>query len=295
MIGESVQRDYLSLYGYEKKTTPFLDKMPLTIIDDYISTAPNTATSLTRTLAYMDEQRDIKIALNAVTLAKQAGFNTIWISNQGFLGKRDTAISKIAIHADHQIFLKSGNYMSSNDDDDELLTLLDQQLKKYNTTKNVIFIHMMGSHPDACERLFNSPRLYADQPKSIDCYLSSLNKLDHFIEKSDQILQASKQSFSLTYFSDHGMTVTEEAYYVDNNAKNNYQVPFFVLTSDAKVQQHLKKTVSAYDFLNIYAGLIGVESEYLDKDRQLYSIPHNQQVTVFDWNNYVPYLSLKDD
>ena len=295
IIGESVQRDYLSLYGYEKKTTPFLDQMPLTIVDDYISTAPNTATSLTRTLAYVGPQHEIKIALNAVTLAKQAGFNTIWISNQGFLGKRDTAISKIAIHADHQIFLKSGNYMSNNFDDEKLLTLLDQELKEHQKTKNVIFIHMMGSHPDACERLFESPRLYPDQPESINCYLSSLNKLDHFIEKSYHILKASQQSFNLTYFSDHGMTVTEDSYHVDNNAKNNYQVPFFVLNSDAKVTQHLKKTVSAYDFLNIYAGLIGVESEYLDSKRHLETIEDNQNVTVFDWNNYVPYKSLKDD
>ena len=59
--------------------------------------------------------------------------------------------------------------------------------------------------------------------------------------------------------------------------------------------QHLKKTVSAYDFLNIYAGLIGVESDYLDSKRHLETIEDNKNVTVFDWNNYVPYKSLKDD
>lgn len=104
VIGESVPREYLSLYGFKEKTTPFLDSAPVKFIDHYVSAAPNTATSLVRTLAYMDENHDIDIKKNVVTLANQAGYNTIWISNQGFMGKNDTAVSKIAIHADHKFF-----------------------------------------------------------------------------------------------------------------------------------------------------------------------------------------------
>ena len=69
IIGESVQRNYLSLYGYPEKTTPFLDRMPVTVVDDYVSTSANTATSLPRTLAYMDDKRHIRSSMNVVTLA----------------------------------------------------------------------------------------------------------------------------------------------------------------------------------------------------------------------------------
>lgn len=293
IIGESVQRDHLSLYGSKDDTTPFLNEMPLDVVDHYIATAPNTVTSLTRTLTLVDQNREPQIAKNVVTLAKQAGYNTIWISNQGFMGKNDTAISKIAIHADHQFFLKSGNYMSSNIDDDKMVEILQAQLKKYANQKNVIFIHMMGSHPDACERLFKAPRMYANKPETINCYLSSINKLDHFIEQIYTSLKADQRSFSVTYFSDHGMTVDEDSYHVDNEFKDNYQVPFFVLRSDAQAKKHYNKTVSAYDYMHIYADLLGVKTPLLDPKKSLANIEDNQNVTVFDWDDYVPYQSLK--
>lgn len=293
VIGESVERDFLSLYGYDKKTTSFLDQAPVTRVKQYISTAPNTATSLIRTLAYMNSQRDIDVGLNVVTLAKQAKYNTIWISNQGFLGKNDTAVSKIAIHADHTFFMKTGNYMSNNIDDDKLLDIVEKQLEKYKDRNNVIFIHMMGSHPDACERLFKQPRLYPDQSETINCYLSSINKLDHFIEQTYNILSKSKRSFHLSYFSDHGMTVTSDGYNVDNKFKHNYDVPFFMFSSDEKKRVDVDKTISAYDFMNIYAGFLGVKTPYLDANRDLEHIPNNDHVWVFDWDNYVSYQSLQ--
>jgi len=295
IIGESVQRDYLSLYGYAEKTTPFLSKMPLKVVDHYIATAPNTVTSLTRTLAKIDQDKNPQIAMNVVTLAKQAGYNTVWISNQGFMGKNDTAISKIAIHADHQFFLKSGNYMSSNIDDMKMLDILQEQVKKYPNQKNVFFVHMMGSHPDACERLFDSPRLYKNKPERINCYLSSINKLDHFIGEMYSSLKAEKRSFSINYFSDHGMTVDEDSYHIDNDYKDNYQVPFFVLSSDAKQKIVLDKTVSGYDYMNIYAGLLGIQTPLLDEQRSLDKVPDNHDVTVFDWDDYVFYNSLKGE
>ena len=294
IIGESVQRDHLSLYGSKDDTTPFLNEMPLDVVDHYIATAPNTVTSLTRTLTLVDQNREPQIAKNVVTLAKQAGYNTIWISNQGFMGKNDTAISKIAIHADHQFFLKSGNYMSSNIDDDKMVEILQAQLKKYANQKNVIFIHMMGSHPDACERLFKAPRMYANKPETINCYLSSINKLDHFIEQIYTSLKADQRSFSVTYFSDHGMTVDEDSYHVDNEFKDNYQVPFFVLRSDAQAKNHYNKTVSAYDYMHIYADLLGVKTPLLDPKKSLANIEDNQNVTVFDWDDYVPYKKLNE-
>ena len=263
-------------------------------MENYISTAPNTATSLSRTLAYMDKGRNIKSSMNVMTLAKQAGYNTIWISNQGFVGKNDTAVSKIGIHTEHQLFLKSGNYQSKNKDDNELIALLDQQIKKYPKQNNVIFLHMMGSHPDACERLFDSPRLYPQYPEAINCYLSSINKMDAFLESVHGVLSKTGKSFSMAYFFAHGMTVNNDSYHVDNNSKANYEVPFIVLSSDQRVREKLDKSISAYDFMNIYAGMLGVETPYLDQARTLRKIENNPNITVFDWDDYLPYASLSD-
>lgn len=152
---------------------------------------------------------------------------------------------------------------------------------------------MMGSHPDACERLFNSPRLYPKKTEAMNCYLSSINKLDHFIEKAYKQLEKTKRSFNITYFSDHGMTVSDSGIYVDNDHKANYQVPFFILSSDAHTKKHIDKHISAFQYLDIYAGLIGVETPLLKPESQLENLENNTDVTVFDWENYVPYLNLK--
>lgn len=293
IVGESVQRDYLSLYGYPQQTTPFLDSMPVTVVDEYISASANTAASLPRTLAYIDKDNNIQISMNVMSLAKQANYNTIWISNQGFVGKNDTAVSKIAIHADHQVFLKSGNYMSKNIDDEQMVELLAAELNKYKNKKNIIFIHMMGSHPDVCERLFDSPLLYIDQPKSISCYLSSINKLDGFIQEVYQTLSKTQKSFNITYFSDHGMSVSEGGVYVDNEFKDNYEVPFFMLSSDAQHKSDMKKRISAFDFMDIYAGLIGVKTPYLSDQKHLDTIASNPNPIVFNWDANVPYNSLR--
>ncbi|AOA57460.1 phosphoethanolamine transferase [Acinetobacter larvae] len=294
IIGESVQRNYLSLYGYQYKTTPFLDQMPLTYIENYIAAAPNTAASLVRTLAVSDGQQMIQPAMNVVRLANQAGYNTIWISNQGFMGKNDTAVSKTAQHAQHKLFLKTGNYRSNNIDDDEMLPLLQQQLKKYPKQNNIIFIHMMGSHPDSCERLFNSPLLYTEHHKALSCYLSSIYKLDHFIEGVYEILKQQNRSFKIHYFSDHGMSVDEDSIVVDNQYKHNYQVPYIILSSDAKQKTKIAKTVSAQDFIDIFAAQIGVTTPYLKPNYTLEHIPDNPNVTVFNWDELIPYNQLLD-
>ncbi|MBH3264982.1 sulfatase-like hydrolase/transferase, partial [Serratia marcescens] len=48
IVGESMRRDYMSLFGYPTSTTPFLDRVNGTFYSNYISTAPNTFESLPR-------------------------------------------------------------------------------------------------------------------------------------------------------------------------------------------------------------------------------------------------------
>ena len=52
VTGESVRRDYMSVYGYPVPTTPWLNTAPGLFIDDYTSTASSTVSSLSRTLIY---------------------------------------------------------------------------------------------------------------------------------------------------------------------------------------------------------------------------------------------------
>ncbi len=52
VTGESVRRDYMSVYGYPEPTTPWLNTAPGLFIDGYTSAAASTVPSLSRTLIY---------------------------------------------------------------------------------------------------------------------------------------------------------------------------------------------------------------------------------------------------
>ena len=70
-------------------------------------------------------------------------------------------------------------------------------------------------------------------------------------------------------------------------------MPFFVLSSDAKHKNYIQKNVSAFDFMDIYAGLIGVKTPYLSEQKHLDKIASNPNPIVFNWEANIPYNSLR--
>ena len=70
IIGESVSRKYLSVYGYTENTTLFLKKVNGKFFSNYISPAGFTALSIPRTLA-LSHNNIISYENNAISLAKK--------------------------------------------------------------------------------------------------------------------------------------------------------------------------------------------------------------------------------
>ena len=141
----------MSVYDYPVPTTPWLNTAPGLFIDDYTSTASSTVSSLSRTLIY-DYEQNPDSGNNVVALAAKAGYSTWWISNQGKLGEHDTRISVIDSDAEHATFLKKGSFASRKTDDKLLLQETERALADTSSPK-IIFLHMMGSHPNPCDSL----------------------------------------------------------------------------------------------------------------------------------------------
>ncbi|MFS7185935.1 sulfatase-like hydrolase/transferase [Serratia proteamaculans] len=260
VVGESMRRDYMSLFGYPTPTTPFLDHVNGTFYSNYISTAPNTFESLPRTLA-LSEGENSHIADNIITLAKNAGLHTHWFSNQGLIGQFDTPVSKIAMFSDEHQFLKQGDYQSLNTDDDELLPLLQSSLAS-NGLGNLYVLHIMGSHPDFCERLGGEPPVFNSDNAELACYLSTYRKTDRFIEHAYEMLQATHSPFKLFYFSDHGLSHREidGKLYLRHGAgtRQNYEVPLLVLSDSDRQRTLIEDPYSAFDFISLFAQQAGI-------------------------------------
>ena len=88
----------------------------------------------------------------------------------GKTGEHDTRISVIASDAEHTVFLKKGSFASRKTDDMLLLQETERALADKSSPK-VIFLHMIGSHPNPCDRLNSLAESLPEQyPRKIACY-----------------------------------------------------------------------------------------------------------------------------
>lgn len=77
VIGESVRRDFLHNYGFNINNTPFLDSVPHIQFENYISIAPSTVVSLSRTLTLSSvDLKEYKLNNSIINLSKLIGYKT---------------------------------------------------------------------------------------------------------------------------------------------------------------------------------------------------------------------------
>ncbi|EQA6510420.1 sulfatase-like hydrolase/transferase, partial [Escherichia coli] len=115
----------------------------------------------------------------------------------------------------------------------------------------VISLHMIGSHPNPCDRLNSWPNHYLEQyPRKIACYLASISKLDNFLGQLDGILRRHSRHFAMLYFSDHGLSVSDSANPVhhDGHVQGGYSVPLIITASDITSHQSVSRKISARHF-----------------------------------------------
>lgn len=288
IIGESVTKKYLSVYGYNENTTPFLNNIPGRFFSNYISPAGFTALSIPRTLA-ISQNNIINYENNAITLAKKSGYKTYWISNQGFIGEHDTAISMLAAKSDYTSFQTDKDYISNKNDDLKLLDIFNSITKNHG--KKVIFIHMLGSHPDFCARSKNYNVIFSSTyGNNFNCYLSTIHKMDYFVSNIYRTLKKNRQGFSLIYFSDHGLKNSSNDIHKirlihDDTHQDNFNVPFFILRDNDQQHEIIDQKISGFNFLNYFAEEIGITTRNLSND-------YNTQRKILSGGVLIPYSNL---
>jgi glucan phosphoethanolaminetransferase (alkaline phosphatase superfamily) len=278
VIGESARRDYFGVYGYPVPNTPFLAKTPATVVDGMTSAGVYTIGSLSKMLTLPDKKKwTPNYDLNLIDLAKSAGIRTVWLSNQGYTGTFDTAVSAIGNRADKSQFLNKGDFEHLNLSDFELLRNLKEELKNAPAGKRLIVLHTMGSHPDICRRVLDMKDQYRVTDRdyeTVACYVSSVKKTDRFLERLVGILKANqkdnRREFSVVYFSDHGMRHIKKfgrSIRIDNNgqSKLHYEIPLVKIDSDGAERKLLKSGKSGLNFTEGLARWMGIRNERLGK------------------------------
>ncbi len=221
VVGETGRAMEWSLYGYERETTPNLQKLPnLVYFKDAITQSNNTHKSVPVILsaASAENYEILYEQKSIVTAFKEAGFRTVVIANQKlttsmigcFYREADTFIDMSAFH--------TGSYLKSLHDG-ALLPHLEQELTK--TDDNLfIVLHTYGSHFNYYERYPKEFSLFKpDKADGIratlknelrNAYDNSIYYTDYVLSEIIKLLDKSNTCAVLAYLSDHGEDIFDD-------------------------------------------------------------------------------------
>lgn len=238
VIGESASAYYMSAYSDVKNNnTPWLKSMRnndnFILFNHAYTSVCQTVPSLERALTEKNQynQKDFNQSLTVIDIAKKAGYETYWFSNQGYISDADTPITLVAKTADHAVWL-SESEMAKNgyQYDGDLL----KYLQNVDPTKNnFIVLHFMGSHEDCINRYpydfarFSEKGKF-DMPLNYD---DSLAYTDSVLQQVQQYAAEKLNLQAMLYFSDHGGDPYRKRH-PDQAGFKALQIPMFVYVSD---------------------------------------------------------------
>lgn len=257
VIGESLRRDHMGLYGYQYDTTPNLNKRKSQIFafQQAYSPAPVTILSVPISLSnirFEQMQDKSHYADNIISLANHAGFKTYWISNQGKTNKRTSIISAIASMAQKKTWNEFVGY------DEELQDDFNDAINDPTDKKKLIVLHTYGSHEPACNRFPEGELKKFSGQEDDDCYDSSIAYTDKFIENLFQQLE--DKPATVLYYADHALQRLDKdnnIHYhhgVNNPRKEAYEIPLLIWYSQSthKPSFNLANLQSPYSTANNY-------------------------------------------
>ena len=286
IIGESARRDSWSVYGYQRKTTPYLERLggEAVFFHHAVADANFTTAVVPMILTGMSPDRfDMSsISGNLVDLAEEAGYSTAWLMNQ------DPHISLlIGVHAERMVYppalstLVEGHLPL----DERLLPELKREMEQGGKAR-FIGLHVIGSHwpydlryPATFQRFGSGKALsylsvLSQQPdqRIVDAYDNSIVYTDWFLGQVIEEARKLTVPATVTYISDHG----EDLYSLDGNAghgtstctKHQFDIPAFIWLNSAYRQAHpdkvqaiarnADKEIRSHDIFNSMADLMGI-------------------------------------
>lgn len=329
IVGESTQRNYMSLYGYPLDTTPKLKQHQLNgnlyVFNDIISPHSHTNTSIAKIFTfsnYENEEIHWYKQKNIIDIMKRVGYYTYWISNQESISSFGNAPEAIARRADYTIFLDrmfTGNSITK----DEILV---DELHRITSKKEkeLYILHLLGTHMDYSQRyphkkfkyftvedlkkynlnfLKNGEQLNNKQMLLKMHYLNAILYNDHVVSKIFNYFK--DENAIIFYFSDHG----EEVYDFRNffghaetmASRYMVEIPFMIYLSNKfkntypsiiqKISSSTSKPFMTDDFIHAFLDLLGIDIDEFQKQRSIFNdVYNNNRVRFFANKDYDKYF-----
>lgn len=302
IIGESQSRSHMQLYGYGRETNPKLNaiKDQLFIFRDVISPATTTVEVMKHVLTLANQQHPEYFLQkrSVVNLFNEAGYDTVWIGNQGFKGNK--------YNISHGVIAKecARAYEIAYKHDQTVVDALEMTLRIRGNRDRIVFIHLRGSHTKYTER-YTEDFAYFDQSKIplpygsslsgdkkqiIDEYDNSVRFNDHIIASIIDIVKRQNDYSWVLYFSDHGEELFEFrdmfGHQAGNFSRYMCEIPFILWVSDkyraanrdifANMNYYLTRPYSTEDVIHSISALSKLRYSDFDKSRSIFSADYKE-------------------
>ena len=249
VLGESTDRNKMSLYGYSLKTSPFLEqrntKGELAVFDDTIACA--NATTGAMQLIFSFKEKDGKGAWHEypdmINVFKKAGYHTVWFSNQvksGGAGNMDQILSN---ESNDSRFTFIGDGTESYPKDDRLLSLLDDTMKSVHD-KNFYVLHLMGTHEPFYYKYPKEFNRFTpdDETDGKEKWKQIRAEYDNAVLYNDYVMDEIIKRFTdkdavVIYISDHGEEVCDGQDFFGHSVESKgnrhmVEIPFVIWGSE---------------------------------------------------------------
>ncbi len=226
IVGETARAKNFSLYGYDRKTNPLLERQSIVTFKDVSSCGTATAVSLPCLFSANARKdfdvTDARYTQNLLDLLQSAGYDVLWKDNDdGCKGVCDRVPHLDAKTGEQQKFC-FGSYCH----DDVLLAGLEQQIVSLKRD-SVIVLHAMGSHgPTYYKRYPGKFKRFTPSCDTADLQNCSreqiVNTYDNTILYTDYLISSVIDLLKehpglesgMLYVSDHGESLGENNLYL---------------------------------------------------------------------------------
>ncbi|PNG52032.1 Phosphoethanolamine transferase EptC [Variovorax sp. WDL1] len=251
VIGESVNRNDWSLYGYGRTTSPLLQRRAgeLVVFRDVLAAYPATVGAVQMMLTCKDRHSlpgAEPLCPSVTMLAKAAGYKTFWISNQ-----HDRYINKrFAQEADVRQLVNTGGRRGDRSLDERLGPAWQAALDD-PAPRKLIIVHLLGAHPNYADRrpdafarfngIGDSVSRRLRQEGRMPWIVAQRDEYDNALLYHDHVVAGLLEKFvrvpgegprNFLYTSDHGQEVGHTRNYAGHTDElPGYEVPMLLWTS----------------------------------------------------------------
>ncbi len=282
VIGETARLNNFSLYGYERKTNPYTEKVNIIAMNNPVACSTYTTASVACMLSHSSDATKYEPLPSYVY---RSGVDVIWRSRNWGEPKINTRLYQEGIDLKKHCSGEKCNH------DEVLLSSLAEEIENSDKEKILVVLHTKGSHGPLYSKKY--PKQFevfkpvcesvaldtCSKQELINAYDNSIVYTDYFLSQTIKILQSLKQTSStMLYISDHGESLGEHGLYLHGvpfsfAPEEQKNIPFLVWMSERFMKS---KAISITDFKqreghshqNIFHSVLGafnVKSEVYDE------------------------------